>query len=166
VHTPLRIKRRRPGERSTQTPKDIVEAVRMLSRIQNDEQIAGVLNRAQLRTAYGNYWTRAIVTSLRFNHGIECHDPKRQAAEGWLNLSQAARLAGVTNRTLRLAIDRGDVSAERPIPSGPWVLNKQALQSEVATRCLEKALGKSYPTVPNSSQTLLDLSTTYPKGAL
>lgn len=154
VHTPLRIKRRRPGERSTQTPKDIVDAVRMLSRIQNDEKIAGVLNRARLLTAYGNYWTRALITSLRFNHDIECHDPKRQAAEGWLTLSQAARLAGVTNRTLRLAIERGDVSAERPIPCGPWIVNKQAL------RCLKGALGKSDPTVPISSQAVLDLSIT------
>jgi DNA invertase Pin-like site-specific DNA recombinase len=160
VHTPLRIKRRRPGERSTQTSKDTVEAVRMLSRIQNDEQIAGVLNRAQVRTARGNYWTRALVTSLRFNHGIECHDRKRQAAEGWMNLSQAARLVGVTNRTLRLAIERGDVSAERPIPSGPWILNKQALQSKAKMRFLERAPGKAYPTVPISSQALLDLSTT------
>jgi DNA invertase Pin-like site-specific DNA recombinase len=160
VHTPLRIKRRKPGERSTQTPKDIVEAVRMLSRIQNDEKIAGILNRARLQTAHGNYWTRALVTSLRFNHGIECHDPKRQAAEGWLNLSQAARLAGVTSRSLRLAIERGEISAERPISSGPWIVKKEALQSEAAKRFLERALGKSGPTVLVSNQALLDLSIT------
>src|SRR5215469_338744 len=151
VHTPLRLKRRRPGQRSTQTPEDVVEAVRSLSRVLGDEKIAGFLNRAKMRTAHGNFWTRALVTSLRFNHGIECHDPKRQAAEGWMNLSQAARLVGVTNRTLRLAIERGDVSAERPIPSGPWILNKQALQSKAKIRCLERVLGKSHPTVPISS---------------
>jgi hypothetical protein len=122
VHTPLRLKRRRPGQRSTQTPEDVVEVVRSLSRVLADETIAGFLNRAKLRTAHGNFWTRALVTSLRFNHGIECHDPKRQAAEGWMNLSQAARLVGVTNRTLRLAIERGEVLAERPIPCGPWIL--------------------------------------------
>jgi DNA invertase Pin-like site-specific DNA recombinase len=160
VHTPLRIKRRRPGERRGQTPKDIVDAVRALSRIQNDEKIAGVLNRARLLTAQGNYWTRALVTSLRFNHGIECYDPKRQAAEGWLNLSKAACLAGVTNRTLRLAIERGEVSAERPVPCGPWIVNKQALQTEAARRCLDRALGKPDPAVPISSQAVLDLSTT------
>jgi hypothetical protein len=160
VHTPLRLKRRKPGERSTQTPKNIVEAVRMLSRIQNDEKIAGVLNRARLQTAHGNYWTRALVTSLRFNHGIECHDPKRQAAEGWLNLSQAARLADVTNRTLRLAIERGEIAAERPIQLGPWIVKKEELQSEAAKRFLARVLSKSDPTVPISNQTLLDLSIT------
>jgi hypothetical protein len=46
IHTPLRLKRRRPGERSTHTPENIIEAVRILSRILNDEKIAAFLNRA------------------------------------------------------------------------------------------------------------------------
>lgn len=161
AHTPLRLKRRRPGQRSTQTPEDLVEAVRSLSRVLGDEKIAGFLNRAKMRTAHGNFWTRALVTSLRFNHGIQCHDPKRQTAEGWMNLSQAARLVGVTNRTLRLAIDRGEVPAERPLPCGPWIINKQNLQSQRATSFPAKAQrGRSYPAVPSSAQACLDLSVT------
>jgi hypothetical protein len=161
VHTPLRLPRRRRGESSGHIPKDIVESVRVLSRIYSDEMIAGVLNRAKLTTARGNYWTRALVTSLRFNHEIKCHDAQRQAAEGWLNLSQAARVVGVSNRTLRIAIERGYIAAERPIACGPWVLNKQALESEDAKRLLDRVrLGRSSPTVPSSVQTVLDLSTT------
>jgi hypothetical protein len=133
----------------------------VLSRIYSDEMIAGVLNRAKLPTARGNYWTRALITSLRFNHDIKCHDAQCQTAEGWLNLSQAARLVGVSNRTLRLAIERGYIAAERPIECGPWVLNKQALQSEDANRLLDRVrLGRPSPTVPSSAQTVLDLSTT------
>jgi DNA invertase Pin-like site-specific DNA recombinase len=161
VHTPLRLPRRRRGESRGHTPKDIVEAVRVLSRIYSDEMIAGVLNRAKLPTARGNYWTRALITSLRSNHGISCHDEQRQAAEGWLNLTQAARVVGVSNRTLRLAIERGYIAAERPIACGPWVLNKQALDSEAATRLRERVrLGRSSPTVPSSAQAVLDLSIT------
>jgi len=161
VHTPLRLPRRRRGESRGQTPKDIVEAVRVLSRIYSDQMIAGVLNRAKLPTARGNYWTRALITSLRANHGISCHDAQRQAAEGWLNLTQAAGVAGVSNRTLRLAIERGYIAAERPIACGPWVLNKQALDGEAATRLLERVrLGRSSPTVPASAQAVLDLSIT------
>ncbi len=161
VHTPLRLPRRRRGESRGHTPKDIVEAVRVLSRIYSDEMIAGVLNRAKLPTARGNYWTRALITSLRANHGISCHDAQRQAAEGWLNLTQAARVVGVSNRTLRLAIERGYIAAERPIACGPWVLNKQALDSEAATHLRERVrLGRSSPTVPSSAQAVLDLSIT------
>lgn len=161
VHTPLRLPRRRRGESRGHTSKDILQAVRVLSRIYCDEMIAGVLNRAKLFTARGNYWTRSVVTSLRANHGIDCHDSQRQAAEGWLNLSQAARVIGVSNRTLRLAIERGYIPAERPIPCGPWVLNKRVLDNEAATRLRERVrLGRFSPTVPSSAQTVLDLSIT------
>ena len=161
VHTPLRLPRRRRGQSSGHTSKDIVEAVRVLSRIYSDEMIAGVLNRAKLPTARGNYWTRALVASLRANHEISCHDAQCQATEGWLNLSQAARVVGVSSRTLRIAIERGYIAAERPIACGPWVLNKQALDGEAATRLLERVrLGRSSPTVPASAQAVLDLSIT------
>jgi DNA invertase Pin-like site-specific DNA recombinase len=161
VHTPLRLPRRRRGQSAGHTPKDVVEAVRVLARIYSDEMIAGVLNRAKLPTARGNYWTRALVTSLRANHEIKCHDAQRQATEGWLNLSQAARVVGVSNRTLRIAIERGYIAAERPIACGPWVVNKQALESEDAKRLLDRVrLGRPSPTVPSSAQSVLDLSTT------
>jgi hypothetical protein len=161
VHTPLRLPRRRRGQSSGHTSKDIVEAVRVLSRIYSDEMIAGVLNRAKLPTARGNYWTRALVASLRATHGITCHDAEHQAVDGWMNLTQAANLAGVSNRTLRLAIERGYIAAERPIACGPWILNRQAIESVVATRLLDRVrIGRSAPTVPSSEQAVLDLSIT------
>lgn len=161
VHTPLRLPRRRRGQSSGHTPKDLVEAVRVLARIYSDEMIAGVLNRAKLPTARGNYWTRALVTSLRCHHEIKCHDAQQQAADGWMNLSEAARIVGVSNRTLRLAIERGYIAAQRPIACGPWVLNKRALDSEAVKSLLDRVrFGRSAPTVPSSEQTVLDLSIT------
>jgi len=159
VHTPLRLPRRRRGQGSSHTPQRIVDAGRGLSRIYSDDMIAGVLNRAKLSTARGNYWTRALVTSLRCNHAIQCYDPQRQNDEGWLNLSQAARLVGVANRTLRVAIEQGDIAAERPIASGPWVVNRQSLQTDTAVRFPERVrLGRSTPMVRSSAQTTLELS--------
>jgi DNA invertase Pin-like site-specific DNA recombinase len=161
VHTPLRLPRRRRGQSSGHTPKDVVEAVRVLARIYSDEMIAGVLNRAKLPTARGNYWTRALVTSLRCHHEIKCHDAQQQAADGWMNLSEAARIVGVSNRTLRLAIERGYIAAQRPIACGPWVLNKRALDSEAAKSLQDRVrFGRPSPTVPSSEQTVLDLSIT------
>ncbi len=149
------------GEPRSYAEEGVVKAVRVLSRIYSDEMIAGVLNRAKLSTARGNYWTRSLVTSLRANHDIGCHTAQRQAEEGWLNLSHAARLAGVSNRTLRMAIERGYITAERPIASGPWVINKQALTSEAASQFLQTArAGKAHPTVPSPSRAVLDLSIT------
>jgi len=161
AHTPLRLPRRRPGERRVNTPKDIIEAVRVLSRIYNDQMIAGVLNRAKILTVHGNYWTRSTVTSLRCHHKIECYSAERQAKEGWVNLSQASRLLGIDTSSLRLAIERGYIAAERPISCGPWVLNQNSFDSEDAARFIERVrLGKRHPTVPSTAQTILDLSIT------
>lgn len=83
------------------------------------------------------------------------------ANEGWLNLSNGARAVGVSNRTLRIAIERGYITAERPIACGPWVINRQALFTDVASQFLERArTGKTHPTVPSPTQELLDLSIT------
>jgi DNA invertase Pin-like site-specific DNA recombinase len=161
VHTPLRLPRRRRGQSRAHTSKDIVEAVRALTRIYNDQMIAGVLNRAKLLTGHGNFWTRALVTSLRHNHGIECHDRQRQTTEGWMNLSQAAKHVGLSCAKLRAAIDRGEIVAERPINCGPWVLNKQNLETEAAVWYLRRvSVGQKHPTSVPASQRTLDLSTT------
>ena len=161
VHTPLRLPRRRSGQSSRHTSKDIVQAVQVLTRIYNDQMIAGVLNRAKLLTGQGNFWTRALVTALRHNHGIDRHDPQRQAIEGWMNLSKAARLVGLSCAKLRVAIDRREIAAERPIACGPFILNKQALETEAAIRFLERARdGQIHPTSAPASQGSLDLSNT------
>ncbi|WP_455873695.1 recombinase family protein [Rhizobium yanglingense] len=64
VHTQLRLPKRHRGQRNA-TPDDIIEAVRQLVLIANDDVIAGVLNRNGLTTGNGNRWTRERVTALR-----------------------------------------------------------------------------------------------------
>ena len=54
VHTELRIPRRRRGYSRAHTPKEIVDAVRVLVRICSDETIAGALTRSGLVTGMGN----------------------------------------------------------------------------------------------------------------
>jgi DNA invertase Pin-like site-specific DNA recombinase len=167
VHTELRLPRRRRGHRSGKTSRDAVEAVRSLSRICNDQMIAAVLNRAKLLTGHGNFWTRTLVTSLRHRHDIECYDAQRQAEQGWINLSKAAQLLGTSRNTLRDAIERGEVAAERPIGCGPWILNRQSLQSEGVQRFIERVRAtQTHPAKADSKQCSLDLSTTYEKGVL
>jgi len=65
VHTELRIPRRRRGQNRAQTPKDLIEAVRVLARICSDDVLASTLNRNRLLTGRGNRWTRERVTALR-----------------------------------------------------------------------------------------------------
>jgi DNA invertase Pin-like site-specific DNA recombinase len=168
IHTPLRLPRRRRGHKSSQIPKDVIEAVRSLARIYNDQMIAGVLNRAKLLTGHGNFWSRTLVTSLRHRNGIDCHDVQRQSKQGWINLSQAAQLLGTTRNTLRDAIERGEIAAERPIACGPWILNTDSLKTEGARKFMERVRSSqtAHPTRADSKQCSLDLSTTYEKGVL
>jgi hypothetical protein len=64
VHTELRMPRRRRGHSRAHTPKEVVEAVRILTRICSDDMIAGTLTRNGLLTGMGNRWTRERLLDL------------------------------------------------------------------------------------------------------
>jgi DNA invertase Pin-like site-specific DNA recombinase len=129
VHSELRVRRRRHGQNRLHTPPDVVDAVRELVKICPDDIIAGILNRAGLRTGHGNRWTRERVVSLRGHFQIRKHNAERQAAEGWLNLTDAAATLGVCTITLRRAIDRGVIQASHPFPDGPWIIHRSQLET-------------------------------------
>jgi hypothetical protein len=147
VHTELRLPRRRRGS-CTATAKDIVAAVRSLARICDDDAIAGVLNRNGLRTGMGNRWTRGRVTSMRCKNRIPVHS-KTDTPQEWLTLTQAARFLGISARTLRLAMEQGRIEGEHPLPDGPWIFSRQALQTEAAARVVKQAHDRRTPAVPN-----------------
>ena len=160
VHSELRLPRRRRGQRNS-TSKEIVEAVCQLAQICNDDLIAGLLNRNGLRTGPGNRWTRERVTSLRSYNKIPCHCPERQRSEGWMNLTQAAAFLGVSQKTLRLAVERGEIEAQHPLADGPWLFNRSALQSQAADQVVKRARHrKETPAGPSDPQQDLLLSST------
>jgi hypothetical protein len=161
VHTELRLPRRRRGQNSKQTSKEIVHAVRTLARICSDEVIAGALNRNGLLTGRGNRWTKEGVTSLRSHHQIPCYGNDRRQTEGWMNLTEAADSIGVSARTLRLAVERGEIAADHPLDDGPWVFNRCELEKKAAVSFAERVRsGKFDPAIPNSDQRDFGFSTT------
>ena len=132
VHTELRMPRRRRGQSSAQTSQELIEAIAVLARTSTDDIIAGVLNRNGHLTGRGNRWTRERVTTLRSYHCIPCYKPEEQ--QHWINLTDAAALLDISPTTLRMAIDRGEISADHPFADGPWVINRDILESEAAQR--------------------------------
>ena len=152
VHTELRVPRRRRGK-ATATSTPAVDAVRILSRICTDDLIAGFLNRNGLLTGRGNRWTRERITSMRQYHKIRCYSEQTQREEGWMNLTEASKFLGVSTRTLRLAIERGDIAGEHPLPDGPWVINRQQLETSRAQSVARQAKQRTgNPTVPGPEQ--------------
>lgn len=161
VHTHLRLPRRRRGQ-VNHTSKDIVAAVRSLARTCSDDVIAGALNRNGLRTGRGNRWTRERVVALRTYNAIACYSRDRCAAEGWLNLTEAARRLGISSRTLRLATERGEIPGDHPLPDGPWVFAADALDTDRARQLGERTGHHRQPTpaVPAPNQKTIDFSGT------
>ena len=161
VHTELRVPRRRRWQSPTHTAKPTVEAVRMLARICPDAQLAGILNRNGLKTGRGNRWTRERVTALRNYHEIAKNCPEIQEREGWRNLKEAARSLGIASRTLRLAAERGEIQAEHPLPDGPWVFGREALESAAADQLVARVQERTgNPVKPSERQRNLDLTST------
>jgi hypothetical protein len=120
--------------------------------------IAAFLNRNGLLTGRGNRWTRGHVAALRSYHQIPRHSADARAAESWMNLTQAARVLNINPRTLRLAVERGQIEARHPLPDGPWVINRRALQMSAAADLVQR--GKRTVAIPNDEQEMFDFATT------
>jgi hypothetical protein len=152
VHTELRVPRRRRGQHSNQTPPAIVDAIASLARICPDKLIAGILNRNGLQTGQGNRWTQERVTALRSHHQIACYNRETRVAQGWLNLTEAAAVVGLSPRTLRLAVERGESPAEHPLPEGPWIFQQTTLGTDAVTALVQRAQHGKPPAIPLDRQ--------------
>ncbi len=132
VHTELRLRRRRRGQNSCHTSKEIVKTVSILTHTCSDDVIAGFLNRNGLLTGRGNRWTQELVTSLRSKHQIPCYKAGSQDSHHWMNLTQAAEFLGISPITLRRAVERSEIVAEHPLSDGPWIFSRTTLESAAA----------------------------------
>jgi hypothetical protein len=141
AHTELRLPRRRRGQCSTHTPRELVDAITVLARISTDDIIAGVLNRNGHLTGRGNRWTRERVASLRSHYKIPTFSPDERQL--WINLTDAADYLSISPRTLRLAIDRGEIPADHPFAEGPWVIRRDSLDTKSAENLKRQAHGRS-----------------------
>lgn len=161
LHTQVRIPRRRRGQHSYNTPPDTLDAVRVLARVMPDKMIAATLNRNGLRTGKGNFWTRERVTSLRSHHELPVYSAETREREGWLTLTEAARLIGVSPKTLRLGVEHGELKAEHPLAEGPWIFNRNQLDSIAVAELVARARARNHhPAGLKGRQRSLDFSMT------
>jgi hypothetical protein len=138
IHTEMRIRRRRRGESRQAAPSETVQAVRDLALICNDTMIAGYLTRNGLRTGKGNRWTRERVVSLRSKRQISVYSPQRRLSEGWMTLGEAASHAGVGERALRSAAERGEIPVKHPLDNGPWIFKRSDLDNKASRAVIER----------------------------
>lgn len=161
VHSELRFPRRRRGQNNAHSSPQILDAVRLLANICTDDLIASALNRSGLPTGRGNRWSRERVTSLRTHHKIACFNRERSSIEGWMNQTQAATFLDISAGALRLAVARGEIQAQHPLPDGPWVFNRRDLETSAARELVQRIKhGRADPTARSSNQVSLDFSST------
>ena len=128
----------------------------------DDARIAAWLSRAGIHTTRGKRWTRALVASLRHRHQIPHYDPERRKTEGWLTKNEAAALLGVAEKTVERAVDRGELEALRPLPSGLWIFKADDLRRpEVLARFQQRRPGRHQrANAPVPAQLTIDIPTT------
>jgi hypothetical protein len=60
-----------------------------------------------------------------------------------------------------VAVERGEIEGEHPLPDGPWVINRQVLDSPAAMQIVERARRSTRtPAKPSRDQKTLGFSDT------
>jgi hypothetical protein len=132
IHTELRVARRRRGQSSVHTDKDLVEVVRLLARVGADDYIAGALNKAGKKTGRGNRWNEERVKSLRSKNQIARYSQETRAQAGWMSLKEAASYLQISASALRHLAERKELPSDHPLPNGPWIFRRDDLDQPTA----------------------------------
>ena len=135
VHTQLEMDRPRSAT-ETATPMEALEIIRPMAVRHGDDQIASVLNRLGYCTGKGNRWNQNRVATARKNHSIAGQkravpDPER------VSLNEAARLCGVSHRSIERLVEAGLLNREQAAPRAPWEIRRSDLDKEPVRSILE-----------------------------
>jgi DNA invertase Pin-like site-specific DNA recombinase len=138
AHTQIEMGRPRAAT-ETATPMEALEIIRRMAVRHGDDQIASVLNRLGHSTGKGKRWNQIRVATARRNHSIPGQrralpDPER------VSLSEAARLCGVSHRTIERLVEAGLLKREQASPRAPWEIRRADLEGEPIRTIVERLL--------------------------
>jgi DNA invertase Pin-like site-specific DNA recombinase len=136
THTQLEMERPRSATETT-TPLEALEIIRRMAVRQGDDQIASVLNRLGHSTGKGKRWNQNRVATVRRNYSIAGQkralpDPER------ISLSEAARVCGVSHRTIERLLEAGLLKREQTAPRAPWEIRRADLNAEPVRSIVER----------------------------
>ena len=135
AHTQLKMERPRSAT-ETATPVEALEIIRRMAVRHGDDQIASVLNRLGYSTGKGKRWNQNRVATARRNHSIAGQkralpDPDR------VSLNEAARVCGVSHRTIERLVEAGLLKREQATPRAPWEIRRSDLDAEPVRSIIE-----------------------------
>jgi hypothetical protein len=136
AHTQLAMERPRSAT-ETATPVEALDIIRRMAVRYGDDQIASVLNRRGYSTGKGMRWNQTRVATARRNHAIAGQkralpDPER------VSLSQAARICGVSHRTIERLVETGLLKCEQVTLRAPWEIRRTDLDAEPIPRIIDR----------------------------
>ena len=116
---------------------EALEIIRRMAVRHGDDQIASVLNRLGYSTGKGKRWNQNRVATARRNHSITGQkralpDPER------ISLNEAARLCGVSHRSIERLVEAGLLKREQAAPRAPWEIRRADLDAEPVRSILER----------------------------
>jgi len=128
AHSRLTMERPRPATETT-TPMEALEIIRRMAVRHGDDQIASVLNRLGYSTGKGKRWNQTRVATARRNYSIP--GQKRALADPEkVSLNEAARICGVSHRTIERLVEAGLLKREQATPRAPWEIRRADLDTE------------------------------------
>src|SRR5271157_4451405 len=136
VHTQVTMERPRSAT-ETARPMEALDIIRCMAARYGDYQIASVLNRRGYSTGKGKRWNQTRVATARRNHSIAGQkralpDPER------VSLSQAARICGVSHRTIERLVEAGLLEREQVTPRAPWEIRRSDLDAAPILRIIDR----------------------------
>ncbi len=136
AHTQVEMERPRSAA-ETGTPVEALEIIRRMAVRHGDDQIASVLNRLGYGTGKEKRWNQNRVATARRNHSIPGQkralpDPDR------VSLSEAARVCGVSHRTIERLVQAGLLKREQTTPRAPWEIRRSDLDAEPVRSIVEQ----------------------------
>jgi Recombinase/Recombinase zinc beta ribbon domain len=138
VHTQLAMERPRPATEAA-TPMEALEIIRRMAVRHGDDQIASVLNRLGYSTGKGKRWNQTRVATARRNYSIT--GPKRALPDPErVSLNEAARVWGVSHRTIERLVEAGLLKRDQATPRAPWEIRRADLDAEPVRSIVERLL--------------------------
>ena len=149
-HSELRVSKRGTGQQGQATGMEAIEVVRRMCGKFADGEIAATLNRLSLRTGAGNGWNAQRVYGLRRHH--EMLNEVSKAENRTVTLQQAAARLGVSELNVRRMIEQKVLPATQVVPSAPWEIPPDALNSPAVHQAIDSARRRRRPPTPPAEE--------------
>jgi N-acetylmuramoyl-L-alanine amidase CwlA len=104
--------------------RSVIELVRELAKVCDDQTIAAVLNRLGFTTGQGNSWRMSRIVSFRHTHGIELCS----GSSGAVTMQAAVKRLQVSDTVIERLIRAGILPARQVVKYAPWVIEEKDLE--------------------------------------